>query len=64
MTLAAGSGTATRFSAQDAPASFRFDADIQFDEGTHRFGMLLRADPEKDTAYLLEFDPAGIAEFS
>ena len=52
-------GMAVCYSAQDLPGSFRLEADMLFDAGTHSFGLLLRADPQADTAYALEFEPAA-----
>ena len=44
---------------EELPGSYRFEADVTFDEGTHSFGLLLRADPERDTGYALNFEPAA-----
>lgn len=57
-------GTAVCYTAQTVPGSYRFEADVSFDEGTHSFGLLLRADPKADTGYALNFEPdASRVEF-
>ena len=50
-------GSAVCYTTEDLPDSYRFEADVSFEEGTHSFGLLLRADPEKDTGYALNFEP-------
>ncbi len=50
-------GTAVTYTTQMLPCSFRFDAEVVFDEGTHDFGLLLNATPDTDTAYALCFIP-------
>ena len=52
-------GSAVGYSVEELPGSYRFEADVTFDEGTHSFGLLLRADPERDTGYALNFEPAA-----
>lgn len=52
-------GTAVCYTAEDVPDSYRFEADVSFDEGTHSFGLLLNADPDADTGYALNFEPAA-----
>ena len=51
-------GTAVRYALGEFPERFRFDAEVSFDEGTHDFGLLVRADDESDEAYALSFRPA------
>lgn len=50
-------GTAVVYTAEDMPATYRIEADISFEEDTHNFGFLLRANPEADTGYALNFEP-------
>ncbi len=52
-------GTAVCYSCDELPSSYRFEADIAFQPNTHNFGLLLRADPEADTAYALNFEPSA-----
>lgn len=56
-TACAPNGTAVVYTAEDMPSTYRIEADVSFDEGTHNFGLLLRADPEADTGYALNFEP-------
>lgn len=50
-------GTSVVYTAEDMPSTYRIEADISFEEGVHSFGLLLRADPEADTGYALNFEP-------
>lgn len=51
-------GMAVKYALGEFPECFRFDAEVAFDEGTHDFGLLVRADGESDEAYALSFRPA------
>lgn len=50
-------GTAVVYTEEDMPSTYRFEADISFEEDTHNFGILLKADPAADTGYALNFEP-------
>ena len=50
-------GTAVIYAEEPLPEACRIEMDFAFDTGTHDFGLLLRADPETDTGYALNFEP-------
>lgn len=52
-------GTSVAYTTEDMPSTYRFEADVSFEEDTHDFGLLLRADPEADTGYALSFMPGA-----
>jgi beta-fructofuranosidase len=51
-------GMAIAYADSLAPKAYRMSGKVSFTEGTRELGLLLRADPESDTAYGLFFSPA------